>query len=976
MKLESVRSDKMRQWGKSLVSILLFGPIFLMTFVQANDSIAAETGRQRLLMDFGWRFALGHAFDAEKDFKHGTGYFSYFAKTGYGDGPAAANFDDRAWRILDLPHDWAVEMPFDSRGSHSHGYKAIGRAFPENSIGWYRKKFFIPEADLGRRIVIEFDGIHRDSVLWVNGFYIGTEHSGYSSFQYDITDYLNYGGDNTIAVRVDVIMEEGWYYEGAGIYRHVWLTKTPPLHVAQYGVFVTSEIGSDSAKINAGTTVINEGKQESAFDIVQVIQDADGKPVTTGEVKSLILKAGQTKEYPCVMEVNNPKLWSVESSHLYKLVTSLHCEGSVIDRYETTFGIRSVRFDPNEGFFLNGKHIVLKGTNNHQDHAGVGTAISDALQEFRIARLKSMGSNAYRCSHNPPTPELLDACDRLGMLVLDENRLMGTSPEHFQQLERTILRDRNHPCVIAWSLGNEEWAIEGNIKGARIASTMQTFAQRLDPTRRITAASSGGWGKGISTVIDLMGYNYIFHGDINEHHSKYPNQPSMLTEESTTSATRGVYVDDRPKAHMAPTDRASSGRGIERGFKFCAERPFIAGLFFWTGFDYRGEANPFGWPQVSTQFGIIDLCGFPKDSFYYLQSCWTDEPALHILPHWNWIGKEGKPISVWAYSNCEEVELFLNGKTLGRKSMPKLSHIQWDVPYEPGTLLARGYKGGKEVITEKVETTDDPAVIRLIADRASIKADGVDVSIVTIQVEDNKGRVVPTAGNEISFNLQGPGKILGVGNGDPSSHEPDQFLDVTKVENIEELKMSFTSVKQDFPETDYDFNDSNWPVFKQAEEVNKPMKDTLIIVRGSFQLPVISDETKITLFTKSICDNQSIYVNGHLIAADIKRNATNQEFKLDHSILRASKNIYTAVGDPFVKTQRYEELNTDPGVVQVFIPAQEWKRKVFNGLAQIIVQSKQQSGEITLNASSPGLKSSAVKINTQPTTLRPAVPAK
>ena len=309
----------------------------------------------------------------------------------------------------------------------------------------------------------------------------------------------------------------------------------------------------------------------------------------------------------------------------------------MVDRYETTFGIRSVRFDPNEGFFLNGKHVAIKGTNNHQDHAGVGTAIPDALQEFRITRLKSMGCNAYRCSHNPPTPELLDTCDRLGMLVLDENRLMGVSPEHFQQLERMILRDRNHPCVIAWSIGNEEWAIEGNIKGARIASTMQAFVKRLDPTRRVTAAISGGWGQGISTVIDLMGYNYIAHGNIDEHHGKFPNQPSVLTEESTTSATRGVYEDDRPNAHMAPSDRGSSGRrfsgrGIERGIQFCAEHPFVAGLFFWTGFDYRGEANPFGWPQVSYAMRHPRHLRFPKRYVLLPQSVLDRPTHFCIFP--------------------------------------------------------------------------------------------------------------------------------------------------------------------------------------------------------------------------------------------------------------------------------------------------------------------------------------------------------
>ncbi len=954
----------MRQGKKLLVSTLIFETLLFITFVQANDSIAAETGREHLSMDFGWKFALGHAYDAEKDFNHGTGYFSYFAKTGYGDGPAAADFDDRAWRVINLPHDWAVEMPFDSKGSHSHGYKAIGRAFPENSIGWYRKKFFIPESDIGRRIVIEFDGVFRNSRVWVNGFYLGTEHSGYSSFQYDITDYLNYGGDNTVAVRVDVIMEEGWFYEGAGIYRHVWLTKTAPLHVAQYGTFVTSEVGKKSAQITAETTVVNEDKKERSFDIVQVIQDADGKTVFKGKSQNLTLKPGQTNKFKSLIELKKPKLWSLESPYLYKLVTLLNAQGKGVDKYETVFGIRSIRFDPDKGFFLNGKHVELKGTNNHQDHAGVGTAIPDALQEFRIRRLKSMGSNAYRCSHNPPTPELLDACDRLGMLVLDENRLMGSSPEHLQQLERMILRDRNHPCVIAWSLGNEEWAIEGNIKGARIASTMQMVAKRLDPTRRITAAISGGWGKGISTVIDMMGYNYIVHGDIDEHHKKFPKQPSILTEETTASGTRGVYEYDRANAHMPQSDRRSARSSIERGIQFCAQRPFITGLFFWTGFDYRGEANPFGWPQVTSQFGILDLCGFPKDIYYYLKSVWTDEPVLHIFPHWNQTGKVGKPIDVWAYSNCDEVELFLNGKSLGRKPMPKLSHIQWEVNYEPGTLLARGYKGGKEIMTAKVETTGEPAVVRLIPDRDSIKADGEDVSVITVRVEDDKGRIVPTAGNEISFNLQGPGKIIGVGNGDPSSHEPDKFLDTVKLEMIGDLKMAFIDEKQDSPQTVLDYDDSNWPVFKQATEVNTPKTDKLIAVRGSFQLPDVTDDAKVTLFSKSICDDQSIYVNGHLVTAGIKLNDPNQEFKLNHNVLRPGKNIYTAVGTPFVVKRRWEQLNADTGIVQVIIPAGQWKRKLFNGLAQIIVQSQKEAGELILTAESPGLKSATVKIET------------
>ncbi len=926
-------------------------------------------------MDFGWRFALGHAFNPEKDFDHGTGYFSFFAKTGYGDGPAAPGFDDRAWRVLDLPHDWAVELPFKSTAGHSHGYKAIGRGFPGNSVGWYRKRFFIPESDLGRRISIEFDGVHRNSMLWINGFYIGEEHSGYSSFQYDITDYLNYGGDNVIAVRVDATMEEGWFYEGAGIYRHVWLTKTSPLHVAQYGTFVTSEIKGDLAIITTRTSIDNEAKKDAVFDIIQVVKDSSGKTVATEEIKGFSLKADRTEEYTCRIKVNSAKLWSVSSPYLYKLHTSVRSGGEVVDDYVTSFGIRFIRFDPDEGFFLNGEHVLLKGTNNHQDHAGVGTSVPDALQEFRIARLKEMGANAYRCSHNPPTPELLDACDKLGMLVLDENRLMGTSPEHLEQMMRLILRDRNHPCVIAWSLGNEEWAIEGNVKGERITSTMQDFAQRLDGTRPTTVASSGGWGQGVSIPIEVMGFNYLVHGDIDEFHKKFPDKPGMGTEETTGAGTRGIYEDDYENGHMAQMDRTSERGSIELGIKYYNARKFLAGLFFWTGFDYRGESNPLEWPAVSSRYGILDLCGFPKDVFYYLQSVWTDEPVLHIFPHWNWETEKKDTVRVWAYSNCDEVELFINDRSLGRKPMEKLSHIEWNVEYEPGLLLARGYKNGKEIMTKKVETTGKPSVIRLIPDRLTIKADGEDVSVISVQLEDEKGRVVPTADNEISFTIKGAGKIIGVGNGNSASHEVDRFFATIKTSKIENLKELAVNNLKNRPETALGFDDSDWKAaFTTQSEDWRVYTDSLIVVRGTFTLPEFTKGTEINPFTKSIVENQSIFVNGKLIAKNVKRDAPGQSYRLNHNILKPGRNEYAVTGKRFRKQYQWDEPNTDPGLVQLIYPAEQWKRKAFNGLAQIIVQSEREPGDISLIATSPNLKTGKIKVRAKAVKLRPSVP--
>ncbi|HEY9123500.1 MAG TPA: beta-galactosidase GalA [Bacteroidales bacterium] len=921
--------------------------------------------RERINFDKGWLFALGHSFDASKDFDNGTGYFSYFAKAGYGDGAASANFDDRAWRVLDLPHDWCVELPFSEKGGHSHGYKAIGRNFPENSVGWYRKKFSIPESDLGKRISIEFDGVHRDAIVWVNGFYLGTEHNGYASYAYDITDYLNYGGENVVAVRVDATMEEGWYYEGAGIYRHTWLTKTNPLHVARYGTFITTELSNNNtvAKAVVRTTIVNEAREEQTFSLEDMIVDAENKAITSGSKTNLKLKPGESKCFYSTYTLKNPNLWTLEKPYLHKLLTIVRTNNKVVDTYETNFGVRTVRFDANEGFFLNGKHVKIVGTNCHQDHAGVGTAIPDGLQEYRIKKLKDMGNNGIRTSHNPPTPEMLDACDRLGMLVLDENRLMGCNDEHFKYLKNMMLRDRNHPSVVLWSLGNEEWAIEGNIKGARIAATMQAYAQQLDSSRAFTAALSGGWDTGIGTVTQVMGYNYIVQGNIDEHHKKFPWQAGIGTEESNTVGTRGIYETNDNLCHLAPTNRMPENVGTESGWQFYAARPFLAGLFYWTGFDYRGEPTPYGWPAIASQYGIVDLCGYPKDIFYYLKAWWGKDPVLHIWPHWNWKGKEGQPIKVTVYSNCDEVELFLNNKSLGKQTMPVNGHLEWAVNYEPGVLSAKGYKGGKETLQSKVETTDVEDGIQLTADKSAISSDPNDISVITVNVTDKNGLVVPTAMNEVAFTIEGEGKIIGVGNGNPSSHEKDKYTETIKLSKIADLKefpvASLDNCLQVRPDVDV----SDWKAaFTTQSKDWKVYTDSLIVVRGTFEIPEFTKETQINLFTKSIVENQSVYVNGRLIKANIKRDADGQSFVLDHALLKPGKNVFAVTGQRFRKKYQWDEPNTDPGLVQVIIPAEHWKRKVFNGYAQIIVQPTGKTGNIKVSATSAGLKPASLII--------------
>ncbi|HZL42219.1 MAG TPA: beta-galactosidase GalA, partial [Verrucomicrobiae bacterium] len=907
---------------------------------QPGSSTANPAPRERLLMDFGWRFAFGHPNDTHKDFDTGTGYFSYLAKSAYGDGAARPDFDDRAWRLLDLPHDWAVEAPFSPQGSHSHGYKAAGRNFPEASVGWYRKTFFVPQSDLGRRISIEFDGIYRDSKIWINGHYLGNEPSGYSSIAWNVSEFLNYGGDNVVAVRVDASMEEGWFYEGAGIYRHSWLVKTEPLHVARYGTFVSSEINNNSAEITARVKILNEGTNKAAFDIEQSIEDADGKIVVAGRVQNARLDVQEDGEWTSLLMVSDPKLWSIDSPHLYRLWTTLRQDGKTLDRYETPFGIRTVRFDPNEGFFLNGHRVELKGANMHQDHAGVGVAIPDALQEYRIARLKTMGCNAYRCSHNPPTPELLDACDRLGMVVIDENRLMGTSEYHLDQLKRMILRDRNHPSVILWSLGNEEWGIEGNEKGARITSTMQAYAQRLDPTRRTTVAISGGWG-GSSTTVDVVGYNYIHQSNPDKQHAAFPNQPGVGTEETTTQQTRGVYEDDRPHAHVGPLAHGDSGGNCEVGWQYYAARPFLAGLFYWTGFDYRGEPTPFGYPAISSQFGLMDACGFAKDSYYYLKSWWTDGPVVHVFPHWNWPGKEGQTIQVFVDSNCEEVELLLNGRNLGRKPMQKNSHVQWDVAYNPGELLARGFNGGKEMAVDRVITAGAPAAIRLEKDRDRIKADAADLTVMNVQIVDAQGRFMPVASNDVAFHLQGPAKIIGVGNGDPSSHEPDRYFDrVSSIEIANWRELATTNLAKG-PETEPNFDDAGWPV-ANGEEWRGASGDggRTRVYRGAFELPQDTNAI-LSLFLSQGGERASIYLNGRAIGENLNTAEMRQEYTLDPHALRPGRNVLAIVTTYPARRGRNSggRPSGSPAIVKAVTPAGEPHRKAFNGLAQVIVQS-------------------------------------
>ncbi len=765
--------------------------------VQEGIAAGVPAPRRRLLLDFDWRFHFGHAADHARDFGYGEpSREATFAKASYVAPVGEDDFDDSAWRLLDLPHDWAVELPFIADGMTYHegddvkpvnygeGRKPVGRDFPETSIGWYRRKITLPPNSAGKRVFLEFDGVFRDAVVLFNNHYLGRNFSGYAPFAFDVTDYLHENKPNQVAIRVDATFSEGWFYEGTGIYRHVWLTITDPVHVPQWGTFVTTSPEGGAARVNISTEVANHSETPQTVTLSSTVLDATGASVLTVRSEPQTIAPWEQTTLQSQGTLRAPVLWSCEEPHLYRAITSVRTAAAETDRVETTFGVRTIRFDADKGFFLNGKSVKMKGTCNHQDHAGVGSALPDQLQEDRVAMLKASGSNACRTSHNPPTPEFLDACDRAGMLVMDETRMMASTPEGLSQLERMVRRDRNHPSVVIWSLANEE-PDQGSPVGAKIVSAMKRLTKRLDPSRPVTAAMNGGWGRGVSGVVDVQGFNYAGAGggggaDTAKHldafHQKFPALPTVGTETASVWTTRGIYVKDPKHAHATGYDTDYPGYTLsaEGWWSLFAERDYLSGGFAWTGFDYRGEPSPYDDTGISSPMGMLDLCGFPKDSYFYYRSWWNPEPVLHVFPHWNWAGREGSNVDVWCYSNLEEIELLVNGKSVGKQPMRRNGHVQWSIPYRPGKIEARGFRQGKVVLRSIRETTGSPTTLKLTPNRNTMRANREDYVSVQVEALDSAGRAVPIADNLIRFSLEGAGRLIGVGNGDPGCKEADK----------------------------------------------------------------------------------------------------------------------------------------------------------------------------------------------------------
>jgi beta-galactosidase len=747
--------------------------------VAASVCFANSRPGERVSFNQNWRFHLGDVANGQD-----------------------ATLNDSQWRRLNLPHDWSIEGEF----SENHPAGTGGGALP-GGVGWYRKTFTVPLAAKGKLVFIEFDGVYRNSEVWINGHYLGKRPYGYSTFEYELTPHLVYGAKaNVIAVKVDNSQQpNSRWYSGSGIYRNVWLTTLDPVHISHWGTYVTTpEISEQSATVVVKTKVNNRTDGAARVDLTTIIQDARGRLLARLAEKGITVK-GPHAELSHSLKVSETELWSDERPYMYKVISELRQGGRVVDRYETPLGIRTLRFDVVKGFFLNGKPVKIRGVCNHHDLGSLGAAVNTRAIERQLEMLKAMGVNALRTSHNPPAPELLDLTDKMGFIVMDEAfdvwKIQKTKFDyhldfdewHQRDLEDMVLRDRNHPSVFIWSIGNEvmeQW--NKNPEGGTISRKLVSIVRTLDKTRPITAACNGvSRDNKVLTEgdLDLVGTNY-HHAQFFEFVKLFPGRPIIGAETNSSVHMRGSYAMPSDEIRrwprkkedileLGPTYECSAydnstapwGSGHEEMWQLVKKHDWFSGMFIWTGWDYLGEPTPFPWPAVSSYFGIIDLAGFPKDPYYFYQSEWTNTPVLHIVPHWNW--KQGEKVDVVAYfNNADEVELFLNGRSQGAKRKEgEDMHVFWRLEFEPGVLKAVSRKNAQVVLTKEVRTAESAAKIVLIPDRQAIDADGADLSFVTVKVVDTHGTLVPGADNLIKFEVAGPGSIAGVDNGNQISHE-------------------------------------------------------------------------------------------------------------------------------------------------------------------------------------------------------------
>ena len=756
--------------------ILLFN-LLLLVCIKAFSQNSGTA-----LFDDNWKFFRGGALSAEN-----------------------VNYDDSKWRKVDLPHDWSIEnLPGTQSPFTQNAISQVGGGFSVGGTAWYRKTFDVPAAQKGRRVTVQFDGVYMNATVFINGHNMGTHPYGYTSFWFDLTDKINFGGKNIIAVEVKNEGQNSRWYSGSGIYRHVWLRVAEPVHIGQWGTYITTpEVSAASARVNIKTNILNESKADQKVKVITKILDPQNKEVASAQSEELI-NAGSSNGFKKDMDVATPALWSCESPSLYTAITQVYIGGILTDEQRSTFGIRKISFDTENGFQLNGKTVKLKGGCVHNDNGPLGSKTYDRAEERRVEILKASGYNAIRCAHNPPSPAFLDACDRLGMLVIDEAFdcwKYGKNPYDYhlyfndwwkKDIESMVTRDRNHPGIIMWSIGNEV-PEKGTSEGVEEAGQLAAYVRELDPTRPVTAAVDdiNPAKDPYFAKLDVSGYNYPVRNyghDGNTYETDHKRVPGriMFCTESFAMESFGSWME-------------------------VIDHPYVLGDFVWTSFDYIGEASIgwLGYPQGTSFYpwnlaycGDIDICGWKRAQSYYRDALWKENQlsifvqspkpsfALNnktadwskwnwhdVVADWNWAGDENKPLAVNVYSSCPEVELFLNNKSLGKKPTNRTTKFMavWDVPYQAGELKAIGYNGDKKVNISVLHTAAMPAQIHLLADKIQLKANNQDLSYVTVELLDAKGTLNPRADNLIHFKVDGPGEIVGVGNANPVSVESDQL---------------------------------------------------------------------------------------------------------------------------------------------------------------------------------------------------------
>ena len=926
--------------------------LLIPLFILAQHS-TFQTWRERFLLDNDWKFHLGNTIDPKKDFGYGLG--DMYAKTGSANGPFSVGYNDGNWRKINLPHDWAIELPFvksNSGATIGHGSKPIGENYPATSIGWYRRELIIPQYEKGRHLVLRFDGVFRDASVFYNGVRLGKHFGGYAPFSFDISSLTHYGKPNEIVVRVNASQNSGWFYEGAGIYRHVWLICTNPVHVAPYGVDVVAKPVNHAAVVSVRTNVVNTGFKPMEVRIVTMIPRQASKNLIIARAAPFQIPSMGHHHFSSQLTLQNPTLWSLTNPHLYAITTQVEIrQGGVWEASDNSthhFGVRTIAFTPNDGFFLNGKRVEIKGACDHQDHAGVGIAVPDSLNAWRIAQLKKYGFNALRTSHNMPTRSVIRACDHLGFLVMDETRTFSTAPYALKDLTALIKRDRNSPSVIMWSIGNEEW-LNPTPEGARIAKTMMATIHQHDRTRPISMASNQGNAyQGANSVLDLRGWNYITNGNPDLYHKLHPFQPIFGSEEASTLSTRGEYKNDPIHGFMSAYDvnNPSWGSTAEHWWKYYEPRKYLAGAFVWTGFDYRGEPTPYGWPCISSQFGVLDTCGFPKDIAYYYKAHWLKKPLVHIAPHWTWPGKDGKPINVWVETNCQEVKLYLNNKLVGDQISKPLSHLLFNVNYVPGKIEADGYNHGKKVTSDIEYTAGSLANLIITPSARTILADGESAVVFNIKGVDKAGHFCPTADNLLHFKLNSADSwIDGVGNGDPSSHEPDTFVTYPSSLMINNWQIANVSNNTVTSANKVLLSDLKWNpvnVNGNATEITDP--NTSAVFRAQVNLTAKQFAHFDRFSIGQIDDLGTVFVNG-------KEIGTTDQWNVGYSWPCGH---YFHVGENTIVIWVKNQGGTG-GVgrgVQLSgtAPKPKFYRRLFNGHCQVIVRVGKTSGNIVLTA--------------------------